>query len=221
MRTIRALSVAAAIVAALPTVAAAQQGRLFKDAWFWGLKTGGLSLADSGQKYVHAPVIGVEWLITRTKGGLYVSGSQTFFSQHTYTLRDPNFPADSGLRPIKLKNLRRLDVALMGFPGTHLQFHPYVGIGFTLGQVGQAVAEEPFSTEEQFIFAENIIAEQKVGFSPLFIGGGQYRLKRFSVFGQLTLSPAQRNFILYNGRPWNVGYELGLRYNVGSSIGKY
>jgi hypothetical protein len=219
MRMIRALTAAAAVVAALPSIGAAQQGRLFKDAWFWGIKTGGFTLADSGGKYVQAPVIGLEWLITRTHGGLYISGSQTFFSQHTFTLRDPA-SVDSGFRAISLKNLRRLDVAMMGFPGEHLRFHPYVGAGFTLGQVAAIEAEAPFSNEDQFLFAQSVIADQKVGISPLFIGGGQYRMRRFSVFGQVTLSPAQRNFILYNGRPWNVGYEVGMRYNVGSSISR-
>jgi len=36
MRTIRALTIASAIAAVLPNAAAAQHGRQFKDAWFWG-----------------------------------------------------------------------------------------------------------------------------------------------------------------------------------------
>lgn len=219
MRTIRALTIAAAVVAALPTIAAAQKGRQFKDSWFWGIKTGGFTLADSGQNYVQAPVVGVDWLITRTHGGLYVSGSQTFFSQHTFTLRDPVSP-DSGLRPVSLKNLRRLDVAVMGFPGEHLRFHPYVGAGFSLGQVATVAAEPPFANADQFNFAEAVIADEKVAVTPMFIGGGQYRMRQFSLFGQATFSPAQKRFIMYNGRPFNFGYELGLRYNFGTSIEK-
>jgi hypothetical protein len=218
MRTIRTLTVAMAVVAALPTIAVAQHGRQFKDSWFWGLKGGGFTLADSGGKYVQAPSVGVEWLITRSKGGLYISGAQSFFSQHSFTLRDPQ--SDTGFRAISLKNMRRLDVALMGFPGEHTRFHPYVGVGFSLAQIGSAVAEGEFENVDQFNFAEAVIQEQKVAVSPYFIGGGQWRLQRLSVFGQLTASPAHRGFIAYNGRPWNFGYEVGIRYNVGTSIGK-
>jgi hypothetical protein len=220
MRTIRALTVAAAVIAALPTIAVAQHGRQFKDSWFWGLKAGGFSLADSGSKYIQAPTVGVEWLITRTHGGLYVSGAQTFFSQHSFTLRDPAAPLDSGLRPITIKNMRRLDVALMGFPGEHIKFHPYVGAGFSLMQVASASADGPFTNEDQINYAAAVIQDQRVAFAPFFIGGGQWRFRRFSAFGQLTASPAQKNFIAYNGKPFNFGYEAGLRYKVGSAISK-
>jgi len=217
MRTIRALTIAAAVVAALPTIGGAQRGAPFTNSWFWGIKTGGFTMADSGQNYIQAPVVGVEWLITRTRGGLYVSGSETFFSQHAFTLRDPA-SADSGLRPVAIKNLRRLDMALVGFPGQHLRVHPYFGAGFTLGEVSTVTAEGPFANQDQLDFAQAVIADEKVAFSPLLMGGAQWRLTRFSAFGQLTVSPAQKNFILYNGRPWNFGYEVGLRYNFGSSI---
>ena len=105
MRSIRALTVAAVVMAALPTIAHAQGGRGFKDSWFWGLKGGGYSLADSGQNYVQAPTVGVEWLITRTHGGLYVSGAQTFFSQHSFTLRKkPEFASSRSFTEISVSS---------------------------------------------------------------------------------------------------------------------
>ncbi|MEO9036691.1 MAG: hypothetical protein ABI442_14355 [Gemmatimonadaceae bacterium] len=214
------MTIAIAFAAALPTIATAQNGRGFNDSWFWGIKGGGFVLADSGQKYIQSPLAGIDWMITRTHGGLYVSGAQAFFSQHTYTLRDPNFPSDSGLRPITIKNLRKLDVAVMGFPGEHLKFHPYAGVGFTLSEVGTAAPVGPFSNSDQLTFANNVIDQERAAFSPLIIVGAQYRLSRMSVFGQGTVSPAQKSFILYNQRPWNFGYEFGLRYNVGTSIDK-
>jgi len=218
MRTIRALRVAAAIVVALPTVAAAQRGRQFKDSWFWGLKAGGLTFADSGQSYRQAPMAGIDWLITRSKGGLYVSGGQAFFHEKTLTFRDPSFPADSGLREIRLKNLRRLDFAVMGFPGDYLRFHPYIGAGFSLADVADAEATGPFSNTTQRDFADQVIADQKVQIAPMGIIGGQWRFSWASAFAQLTVAPSQKNFILYNGRPLNMTYEIGLRYNVGTSI---
>jgi hypothetical protein len=114
--------------------------------------------------------------------------------------------------------MRKLDVALMGFPGEHLRFHPYVGAGFTMGAIATAEAQPPFANADQFNLAQAVFQEQKVGFSPLFIAGGQYRLSWASAFGQITVNPAQSNFLLYNGRPWNFSYEIGLRYNFGTSI---
>jgi len=221
MRTFRALTIAASLTAAavlLPSIASAQSGRQFKDAWFWGLKAGSLSLADSSQSYKQAPMVGVDWLITRTHGGLYISGSQSFFKRQAIALRDPVAGLDSGFRAIDLKNMRRLDVALMGFPGEHLRFHPYVGVGFSLGQVASAQPEGPFGNTDQANATAQIVQNQRTAVAPMLIGGGQYRMTRFSVFGQATVVASNTNFLLYSGKPFDFGIEFGLRYNVGSSI---
>ncbi len=219
MRTIRALTIAAAVVA-LPSLAAAQTGRQFKDAWFWGIKGGGFTLVDTAQKYRQAGMVGIDWMITRTHGGLYVSGEQTFFNQQTNILRDQAAGLDSGFRVVDVKNMRKLDVALMGFPGEHLRFHPYAGVGFSFSDVSAAAGRGPYGSEDQVIFTQSTIQTARASFSPLLMMGAQYRLVRFSAFGQVTMSPAQKDFILYNGKPLNFGYELGMRYNVGSSIAR-
>jgi hypothetical protein len=214
----RALTIAAAVVVALPNIAAAQAGRGFTDAWFWGVKAGGLTIADSAQHYKQAPIAGIEWLITREHGGLYVSAGQAFFTQQTLTFRDPTAPVDSGTRAISLKNLRKLDVAIMGFPGDHLRFHPYAGVGFSMGQIADAQPQGPFGNPDQAAFADSVISQHKVSFAPLLMGGIQMRLTSFSVFGQASLSPMHSDFLLANGRTYNFEYEVGVRYNFGSSI---
>jgi hypothetical protein len=218
MRTIRAVITAAAVIVALPSISSAQGGRQFRDAWFWGVKAGGLTYSDSVGSYKQAPMAGVEWMITRKHGGLYISAGQAFLTSQVVTLYDPNAPVDSGFRAIDLKNLRRLDVALMGFPGEHLRFHPYVGIGFALNAVSDATPRGPFTNSDQLAYANQLIQEQKVAFAPMFIAGAQYRFSWASVFAQGTVSQSQRDFLLYTGRPFNFVYELGIRYNVGSSI---
>ena len=40
-------------------------------------------MADTGGSYSLAPMVGAEWLITRTHGGLYISAGQAFFNQQT------------------------------------------------------------------------------------------------------------------------------------------
>lgn len=218
MRTIRALTAAAAVAAALPTIAAAQHGRQFKDAWFWGVKGGGFTLADTTSTYTEAPLAGVDWLITRSRGGMYISFSQAFFTQQSFTLRDPSAPADSGVRVVDLKNMRKVDFALMAFPGQHNRFHPYAGLGLTLGQIASANPQPPFASADQLQAAQDDIQQHKVGVSPFLIGGGQYRFAPVSVFLQATANPVKQDFLLYNGRPWNFTVEFGIRYNVGTSI---
>ncbi|MFI5230776.1 MAG: hypothetical protein ACHQWU_17025 [Gemmatimonadales bacterium] len=218
MRIRRALTIATTIAVALPSIAAAQRDQ-FRDSWFWGVKAGGMGIADASGALKQVPLAGIEWMITRQHGGLYVSASQAFFTQSTFTAADPSSP-DSGLRSISLKNMRRLDVAIVGFPGEHVKFHPYAGIGFTLVDIADAEPQGPFSTIDQLQFSENFIQEQKAAFEPMALLGAQYRLQRFSVFGQTTLNSASRDFLLYNGRQWSFSYELGLRYNVGTSISR-
>ncbi len=57
---------------------------------FWGSRRAGVSYAKVSadpatvpQNYGQAPLVGVEWLITRTHGALYTSFSQAFLSQQT------------------------------------------------------------------------------------------------------------------------------------------
>jgi hypothetical protein len=211
------MAIATAVVVALPTVGSAQRGARFTDSWYWGIKTGGFTLADSGGHYVQAPTLGIDWMITRWHGGVYVSGSQTWFSQHTFTFRDPVSP-DSGLRPILIKNLRKLDVMLMGFPGDWLTFHPYGGVGFSAEEVSTVVPLGVFTNDDQLIFANQVIADERAAFTPIFMGGAQWRLPHISVFGQLSASPAQKRFIMYNGKPFNFAYEFGVRYRLSTSI---
>ncbi len=215
MRIFRALTLASAF--ALPAVAGAQDGRQFKDAWFWGLKAGSFTLADSGGRYTQAPMLGIDWLITRTHGGLYLSASQAFFNQQTLAMRDPSTP-DSGLRTINLTNMRRFDAAVMAFPGEHNRWHPYAGIGFTLNVIADADGQPPFSSVDQLAFTQQLIQSSKVSFSPLGIVGAQYRFPEISVFGQATVNATQHTFLLYNGQPVNLSFEIGVRYNIGSSI---
>src|SRR6185503_13100080 len=152
--------------------------------------------------------VGVDWLITRTHAGLYVAGSESFLHLGTRLPVDPT-SGDTTIRAAHLRNLRRLDAAVVGFPGDHLRWHPYVGAGFVLSQIANATPVGPFARQDQVSFDSATVVQTRTGFSPLFLGGLQYRFKPASVFGQLELSPAQKNFLLYNGRTFYYSFELG------------
>jgi hypothetical protein len=227
MRSMKTIALAALLTSAAIASATAQGPRPFRDSWFWGVH-GGLATyvssdvnapAEVGTRSF-APELGLDWLITRKTGGLYVSFGQAFV---TTTGAVPNGPtsADSGFRVVDVKNLRRLNLAGVMFPGDFIRLHPYIGGGMTFGYIG-AVAPQFTTTDlqSQRDFAATAVQEHKAGIGPLFIVGAQYRLPLFSAFGQMTASAMSRDFLLANGRPIAFGFEFGLRYNVGSSIDK-
>ncbi len=221
MRTIRALTTALALTAVLPGIAAAQAGRPFKDSWFWGIKAGGLSYSvpapKSGSGF--APIVGADWLITRSQGGLYVSFSQAFLNQTAFV--DTLDAADATApHSVALKSLRRLELGAMAFPQISTIWHPYAGIGLVINQIGTAQAVINGLSQNEAAVLDQTITDARTAMSPLLIAGTQYRLPWFSAFAQATFSPSQRNFFLYNGSAANFGYEVGIRYNIGSSIAK-
>lgn len=218
MRTVRALWTALAAAALMPVVGAAQSGKPFKDAWFWGVKAGGLAYgdlaADGTTTYKQAPVVGADWMITRTHGALYVSYSQAFLNATQYVATSQS---DTG-RAVALKNMRRFDAAAVGFPGDNPFVRPYVGIGISLKQINDADAQGSFATPSQYQATQSVIQAYRTGFSPIVMVGSQFRLSLVSAFVQATASPAQKNMFLYNNKSFHLGYEFGLRYNAGPSI---
>jgi hypothetical protein len=214
----RALIAALALVAVLPQLGTAQMGRSFKDAWFWGAKGGGMDYNSSTMTHQQAPLVGAEWLITRNRGGLYVSFSQAFFTDQAGIMLE----GDTAVHMVNLKNMRRVDVAGMVFPGATVYTQPYVGIGVSLKQINNADLANPssLSSPDQRAAAQGFIMTLRTAASPYFIAGAQLRLPMFSFFVQGTASPANKNMFLYNGKAFHLTYEAGLRYNVGSSIDK-
>jgi len=127
MRSIKTFAAAAFLAVTVTTLASAQEGpRPFRDSWFWGIRTGALSYTGystpanaatvPATPYV-APFVGLDWLITRTNGGLYVSYSQAFLSTQAAILNGPS-SADTGYRAVNVKGLRRVDMLGMLFPGS-------------------------------------------------------------------------------------------------------
>ena len=214
MRVLRALTAAIGITLVLTQQSSAQGTRQFQDAWFWGLKTGATSYSSATTSNGGAPLIGAEWLITRTNGGLYLSVDQAFIST-TGNFRDRDSLSVPYDRTVGLNNLRRFTIAGMVFPAQTRNLHPYVGGGFVLNQIGGVAL-----TGAPTAISNDSISAKKTAFSPIFIGGVQARFKPASLFVQGTASPAQHTFFLSNISTNQLAFslEFGVRYNVGSSI---
>jgi hypothetical protein len=218
MRFLRVLAAATGFAALLSQPSAAQDGRQFKDAWFWGAKAGGLLYSSATTNGSVAPLVGAEWLITRTNGGLYVSFDQAFLTTGGQFI---DHDADTAFtRPVTLKNLRRLTIAGMVFPLQQRDLHPYAGFGFTLNQIAGTALQNNFTSTQRYEIALDSVRAKKATFSPVFIGGVQARYRPFSAFVQASATPTQQGFFLYGngGRAFNMSLETGVRYNVGSAI---
>ncbi|HVE79973.1 MAG TPA: hypothetical protein VNA89_13995 [Gemmatimonadaceae bacterium] len=222
MRMVRPLTLAFGALALLPATGAAQSGRYFQNAWFWGAKAGNMTYWTRGKSSPSQAVqFGGEWLITRKRGGLYVAFDKVFFntlysgSQTTY-IDDPLNTDDGGVRYIDFDDMRRLTFAAMAFPKQFGPFRPYGGLGLAVNWITEAVPRGGFSTAQQAADIMMAVEDAKTRTAPIFILGTQMQLFRMSAFGQASYMPAERRFLL-NDRG-TYFFEVGVRYNVGSSV---
>ena len=220
MRHLRVFAAAAGLGALLAQVATAQGGRQFKDSWFWGAKAGGVGYSSATQSTGSAPMVGGEWLITRTLGGLYLSFDQSFLNTGgSYVDRNPDNTTFA--HPVNLKNLRRFTLAAMVFPVDTRRVRPYFGVGLGLSQIAGVTLVTPTVNSTQDKIARDSVEAKRTSFSPVVIGGAQWQLPLFSLFGQGTISPTQQSFFLQSSsgtRTFNYSIEGGIRFNVGTSI---
>ena len=222
MRHIRVLATAAVLAAVISQPSAAQEGRQFKDAWFWGAKGGVVAFSSNGgTDNSPAPSVGIDWVITRSIGGLYVSFDQTFLSTET---RFSTIGANGFADPLaRVHNERRLALAALVFPMQSPRFHPYFGLGGAVHKIGSYNYLTDFTSAGQYSIAEDSIQSRKVAISPLVMGGLQMRATRFSVFGQTLVTFMPENYLINcpcSKRGLRYSVEGGIRYNVGTSIDK-
>lgn len=217
MKAIRSLAAAVALCTLLPVVAQAQGFRPFQDSWFWGLKGGGTFTQSPSKSNVTSGMVGVDWLITRQRGGLYLSFDQSFLTQSAI-LADSVDAGDSN-SAVTLKDLRRLTVMLMGYPGDWERVHPYVGVGMIYNQVGNVTPVGGYTSQDQYNLAQKIIAQYKSVFAPGLLAGVQMQVRNAALFVQAMTWQGNRSFFLSSAsNAFNGSIEAGIRYNFGSSI---
>ena len=209
MRTFRWLAAACA-VAMLPAATAAQSVRGFNDSWFWGAKAGIASFSTTHVDNATAPLVGGEWLITRSRFGLYIAGDQSFFTEMTGI-------ADfaGGQYDVEIKNLRRFTAAGLFFPKAFAALRPYGGLGLSINWIGDAVPTENFQSSDEAVFVSNEIADRRDRASFIFMLGVQGEYKRVAPFGQVTMQPSHTGFLLNERAVYFL--EGGIRINAGPS----
>lgn len=215
MRTIRGLTTGLALVALFPAAAAAQtEARPFTDAWFWGAKSGVMSVR-TGVESEMAPLGGVEWLITRSRAALYVSVEQGFFDEVIGEV--PDASAAEGTRQVRLENFRRASFSLLAMPRAFGALRPYGGIGLAMNLVQRAAPLGEFASTEDAQQVMARIEDRRSRSSFVFMGGVQGEIGNVALFAQATSMPTGGRFLL-NGDENIYMLEAGLRWNVGSAI---
>jgi hypothetical protein len=211
MQKLRAVAVA--LVATVVVSASAHaQYRNFDNSWFWGFKAGVNTFSVPGEGNRSTPDLGIDWLITRTKGGLYVSANQSIFQQDL-DFADP--ASTTGTRTVRVNDMRRLSLAGVAFPKHFGGITPYVGLGYTIVVLGDARifvdSANTFPENSFFDAVENERSRSAV----LGMVGVQIQTKRAAIFAQETVLPSNNRFLFSSVLNF---LEFGIRYNFGSSI---
>jgi hypothetical protein len=235
MRLTRSLVSGLASLALLPAAAAAQQGHLFDNSWFWGAGAGVSTFWTQYMEHTQAPTVNVEWLLTRTHTGLYVAYNQSFlkggvsgeyqnagknFTDSTYTTYNTLSYNDS----TPIHSVRQLDLALMGFP-TSGKIRPYAGVGISVVWVQtQDSIVYPTSYSNPYggkltywvpnAYQASFRQQAADWVGALFIVGIQAQVSRLSIYGQAKATTVGTGHLLTNGAYYTL--QAGVRVNVAS-----
>jgi hypothetical protein len=212
MQKHRAVAVALVATIVVSASASAQGVRNFDNSWFWGFKSGINTFAAPGHGNTSTVDLGVDWMITRVKGGLYVSGNQSIF-QRDVDIADAG--SSTGQRTVQVHDLRRISFAAVAFPKHFGGITPYAGLGYTLAVIGDArIVADTASTPPDNSFIDDV-DQRRSRSSVLGMFGVQIQTKRAAIFAQETILPSNPTFMFTSALSF---FEFGVRYNFGSSI---
>jgi hypothetical protein len=212
MQKLRAVAVAVVATLVVSASASAQEMRNFDNSWFWGFKSGVNTFSAPGHGNTSTVDLGIDWLITRTKGGLYVSGDQSIFKRDVDVF-DP--ASSSGQRTVQVSDLRRISFAAVAFPKHFGGITPYGGVGYTIAVLGDArVYVDSLNAAPNNAFLDKVDAARSR--SAVFgMAGVQIQTRRAAIFAQETMLPSNGQFLFPSVLSF---FEFGVRYNFGSSI---
>jgi hypothetical protein len=212
MQKLRVVAVALIAASVVSASAHAQERRNFDNSWFWGAKAGINTFSAPGRGNTSTANLGIDWVITRTRGGLYVSADQSIFERDV-VVDDPS--SNTGDRTVRVNDMRRVTVAALAFPKHFGGITPYGGVGYMIAVLGDArVFVDDTNTFPTNSFFDQVDDARSRG-SMLGMAGVQIQTKRAAVFAQETLLPSNSRFLFSSVLSF---FEFGVRYNFGSSI---
>jgi hypothetical protein len=212
MQKLRVVAVALIAASVVSASAHAQERRNFDNSWFWGAKAGINTFSAPGHGNTSTANFGIDWVITRTRGGLYISGDQSTFERDVEVF-DP--ASNNGQRTVRVNDMRRVTVAALAFPKHFGGITPYGGVGYMIAVLGDArVFVDNTNTFPTNSFFDDVDQARSRG-SILGMGGVQIQTRRAAIFAQETLLPSNSRFLFSSVLSF---FEFGVRYNFGSSI---
>ena len=212
MQKFRAVGVALVATLVVSAGANAQEVRNFDNSWFWGFKSGVTSFAVPGHGNTSTVDLGIDWVITRSKGGLYISGNQSIF-QRDVEVFDP--ASNTGQRTVRVNDMRRITAAALVFPKHIGGITPYFGAGYEIAVLGDArVFVDSANTFPSNAFLDQIESMRSRA-AITGIVGVQMQASRMAIFAQESLMPSTSNFLFSSVMNF---FEFGIRLNFGSSI---
>ena len=213
MKSIRIVLAGLGLLAALPAAATAQDSRPFDNSWFWGVKGGALTFWTNRVQHAPAPLVGIDWLITRHRGGLLLSAEQGFFDEKS-SIFDPS--AAGQQRDVNISDVRRFNFTLLGFPSPHGALRPYAGAGFSMNVIERAEAVGVTAGTAQADTVASRIEDVRTSFVPHLMLGLQTNVRRFAIFGQTSVMFGEKRSLFNNNHTYIL--EGGIRSNFGTSI---
>jgi len=210
MRTVRWLAFGLALIALLPSASAAQQGRLFRDSWFWGANVGVMNFSTATSSNQTASLVNLEWFITRTRGGLYLSAGRAFFTANG-AVKDNQGNSYN----VQIQDMTQIQADLIALPVAWGGVHLYAGGGFQMNIAHSAVVTDSILDPNIKTQVQNTLADQADAIRFNLLIGVHAQLKRIAIFGNAEWLPAMGNFVLGNKASWML--EGGIRLNFGPS----
>lgn len=198
-----------------PAAVQAQDDRLFRDTWFWGIR-GGVTTVETTLPTVTrtvAPTIGADWVITRTRAALYVSGDYTIFdAKGAFALQGATnaSTAGNGFVDVSVTNMTKFGLGLLAFPRSFGIVRPYVGAGIAVNILGGATVDSNLVDPTRARQAADTINNRKTMAGPSLILGAQAQFGRLNVFGQVGADFVADNFLL--GQQQAPVALFGVRY---------
>jgi len=214
MQKLRAVAVAVVATLVVSASASAQEMRNFDNSWFWGFKSGINTFSAPGHGNTSTVDLGIDWLITRTRGGLYVSGNQSIFKRDVDVF---DAASSTSRRTVQVSDLRRISFAALAFPKHFGGITPYGGVGYTIAVLGDArvfVDTTGSNPPPNNAFLDKVDNARSRG-AVFGMAGVQIQTKMAAIFAQETMLPSNGQFMFPSVLSF---FEFGVRYNFGSSI---
>lgn len=213
MQKLRAVAVAAVATIVVSASANAQEMRNFDNSWFWGFKSGINTFSVPGHGNTSTVDLGIDWVITRTKGGLYVSANQSTFTRDVEVF---DASSNTSQRTVRASDLRRVSFAALAFPKHFGGITPYAGLGYMIAVLGdaRAVVDTSSNTFPSNSFLD-AVDNARSRSSVMGMAGVQIQTKRAAIFAQETMLPSSSTFLFSSVLSF---FEFGVRWNFGSSI---